>query len=81
MSTSCHRRLPTERQLQIISLIACGIPDKSIASQLGISERAVRAQIERLLTMWDARTRAHLVALAIVEGCLSIDMMGSVATA
>lgn len=74
VSVTCqHRPSPSPRQLQILPLVASGIPDKTIAGRLGISERAVRAQVEKLAATWGARSRAHLIALAIIDGQLSLE--------
>lgn len=52
----------TERQAEIIGLIARGHTNKEIASQLGVSERAVKARASRLYRNFAVPNRAGLIA-------------------
>ncbi len=52
----------TERQAEIIGLIARGHTNKEIASQLGVSERAVKARASRLYRNFGVPNRAGLIA-------------------
>jgi DNA-binding CsgD family transcriptional regulator len=61
--------------MQILPRVARGLPDKSIAIELGITERAVRAQIAKLCAILNARSRAHAVALAVAHGHLELAVM------
>ena len=58
------------RQRDVLRLVAEGCSNAMIASRLGVSERAVKAQLERLLTQVKARNRAEAVAAAIRYGLL-----------
>jgi len=60
------RRL-TERELDVLELVAEGHPTAEIAQALWITEDTVRTHIKRTLTRLDARTRAHAVAIAFRE--------------
>ncbi len=51
------------RQTEIVSLIASGYSDKQIARALGISQRTVRTQLERLYTTNGLHCRAQAVLI------------------
>jgi DNA-binding NarL/FixJ family response regulator len=62
---------PTARQLEVLSLVAQGQPNKRIASDLGIAERTVKLHVTALLESLGARNRTHLLVLARERGLLS----------
>lgn len=49
------------RQAEIVTLIASGYSDKQIAIALGVSQRTVRTQIERLFAANGIHCRAQAV--------------------
>jgi DNA-binding CsgD family transcriptional regulator len=49
------------RQSEIVSLIASGYSDKQIAIALGVSQRTVRTQLERLYMANGLHSRAQAV--------------------
>jgi DNA-binding NarL/FixJ family response regulator len=53
------------RQQEVLRLVAQGCSNAMIAGRLGVSERMVKASLERLLTQLKARNRAEAVAAAI----------------
>jgi DNA-binding NarL/FixJ family response regulator len=64
------RALPgiTEREREVLVLIARGLSNSEIAESLFISVATVKAYVTRLLTKLDARDRARLVVLAYETG-------------
>jgi DNA-binding NarL/FixJ family response regulator len=52
------------REQEILRLVAQGSSNAAIATQLGMSERAIKASLERLLTRLNVRNRAEAVAAA-----------------
>jgi DNA-binding NarL/FixJ family response regulator len=44
----------------LLSLLVAGVPDKSIASQLGISRRTVQRRLDRLMALAGVDTRTGL---------------------
>lgn len=52
----------TDRQSDIIKLIAAGYTDKELARQLGISSGTLRTYLDRLFRRFGVRSRAALVA-------------------
>lgn len=64
--------LLTARELQVLKLIAQGLPNKSIATTLGISEHTVKFHVGSLLTKLDAASRSEALARAIQAGLLAV---------
>ena len=58
----------TNRELEVLALIANGCSTREIAQALWITEETVRTHVRRLLGRLGARTRAHAVAIAFHEG-------------
>src|SRR3989442_515966 len=48
---------------RLVGLIARGLPNKAIAATLGLSERSVKARLQRLFVSVGAANRAELVAI------------------
>lgn len=57
----------TARQEQVVRLVASGRSNKQIATELGISERAVKALVSRLLEKFSAPNRAGLIASFLTD--------------
>jgi DNA-binding CsgD family transcriptional regulator len=57
----------TERQLEVVQLVARGFANKQIAGALAISERAVEATLTRVYERLDVASRSALIALALSE--------------
>jgi len=57
------RRRFTERQCQILRLLAADKLDKEIAAELGLSYRTIRSHVERMFRMCAVHGRAGLVAV------------------
>jgi DNA-binding CsgD family transcriptional regulator len=54
----------------LLSLVVAGIPDKSIASQLGVSRRTVQRRLDRLMAVAGVDTRTALAYQAARRGWL-----------
>ena len=57
----------TERDQQILRFLVEGMANKEIASELGISESAVKASVQQLFSKMSVRTRSQLVRVALEE--------------
>lgn len=64
---TCSARL-TPRQLEVLTLLAEGMPAKVIAARLGISSLTVRNHIRAVLRALDAHSQLEAVARARVGG-------------
>ena len=64
----------TPRELEVINLIAEGLPNKNIAAKLGISEHTVKFHVEAILRKLDARSRAEAVAKGLSRSHEALDL-------
>lgn len=53
----------TPRELQVLDLLSSGVPVRSIAARLGLSESTVRSQVRAVLHKLDVRSQLAAVAL------------------
>lgn len=60
----------TERQRQVLVLLAKGATDYEIASQLDISARTVQFHVDRIKERLEARSRPELITRAHEQGLL-----------
>ncbi|MDP8924369.1 MAG: response regulator transcription factor, partial [Chloroflexota bacterium] len=60
----------TEREREVLRLVADGLQNKQIARALGISERTVKYHVTAILTRLGADNRAQAVAIATGRGLL-----------
>lgn len=61
----------TERERQVVELVAQGLPNKAVAAQLGVSRRTIDAHLGHLFTKLGLSSRAELVAWAARHGMLA----------
>ncbi|HNS49923.1 MAG TPA: helix-turn-helix transcriptional regulator [Anaerolineae bacterium] len=60
----------TERQRQVLVLLAKGATDYEIANQLDISARTVQFHVDRIKERLEARSRPELITRAHEQGLL-----------
>jgi len=60
----------TERETQVLRLVAEGLTNKGIASSLGISEKTVARHLENVFNKLGVSSRAAATAFAVREGIL-----------
>jgi DNA-binding NarL/FixJ family response regulator len=60
----------TDREQQVLSLIAAGHPTREVAEQLCYSERTVKNVLHDVVTKLNARSRSQAVAFAVREGLI-----------
>jgi NarL family two-component system response regulator LiaR len=63
----------TERELEVLSLLATGLDNPEIARQLGIVEVTVRTHISHILTKLQLTNRIQATLYALKEGLVSLD--------
>ena len=78
---SPHRSLPTddemqdpltEREHQVLELLALGLPNKTIAQRLAISEHTVKFHVGSVMAKLGAASRTEAVATALRRGLLAL---------
>lgn len=71
-----HSMLPfeqlTERELEVLNLLAQGMPNKEIASQLVISERTAKFHVSSIMGKLGATNRTEAVSLAAQKGLITL---------
>jgi DNA-binding CsgD family transcriptional regulator len=60
-----------DSEVLLLSLVVSGMPDKSIATQLGVSKRTVQRRLERLMSLAGVDTRTGLAFQAARRGWLT----------
>lgn len=62
----------TDRETEVLHLLAQGLPSKTIASRLGISENTVKFHVGSILGKLGASSRTEAVSLALRRGLISL---------
>jgi DNA-binding NarL/FixJ family response regulator len=68
-----RRRGLTDRERQVLTLLARGYTGEEAARELEVSAETVRAHVRNAVTKLHARTRLHAVVIAIQRGEISFD--------
>ncbi len=68
--------LLTERELEVLSLLAQGMPNKEIASKLVISERTAKFHVSSIMGKLGANNRTEAVSLAAQKGIITLAALG-----
>lgn len=68
-------RMPSERELEVLTLVAAGRSNAEIGSQLAIEERTVESHLRRLFVRYGASSRTELTAYSVRNGW--VDLSGS----
>lgn len=63
---------PSDRELEVLDLVAAGRTNADISQALGISQATVRTHLERVRRKLQADTRAEAVARALALGWVSL---------
>lgn len=64
----------TERELEVLELVAQGFTNKAIGIQLGISDRTVQGHLSHIFDKLRANSRTEAVMRAVSRGWLSPDL-------
>jgi DNA-binding NarL/FixJ family response regulator len=63
----------TEREIDVLRLIAAGNGNKQIADVLSISEATVKSRVTNILSKLGANDRAHAVTIGLKRGIIELD--------
>src|SRR5260370_37334525 len=64
---------PSQRELELLQLMADGLSDTEIADTLSISPKTIRSRQYALRMKMQARSRTHAVAIAFRRGLLEVE--------
>lgn len=62
----------TEREREVLILLAAGLPNRAIGERLGIAEQTVKTYVAAILDKLDAATRAEAVAIGLRRGLIML---------
>lgn len=62
----------THRELEVLELLADGLPNKTIADRLGISDQTVKFHVASIMGKLGASNRVETVRRAVRRGLLSL---------
>jgi len=63
----------TQREIDVLRLIAAGNSNKLIADQLSLSEATVKGHVTNILSKLGANDRAHAVTIGLRRGIIDLD--------
>jgi DNA-binding NarL/FixJ family response regulator len=66
----------SNRESEVLNLVALGNSNKRIAKLLSISEETVKGHIKRIMGKLDARDRTHAVTLGVARGIIQLSLPG-----
>jgi len=67
----------TEREVEVLILVARGLPNQDIANSLYISERTVRTHVSNMLSKLHLANRTQAALYALKEGLVTLDQVQS----
>lgn len=62
----------SDREIEVLKLVAAGTPNKIIASQLSLAETTVKTHVQNILLKLGANDRTHAVTIALKRGYLEL---------
>lgn len=63
----------TDREHQILVLVASGLSDEEISQKLSISRRTTNKHMENLRVKMDAKNRIHVIIKSLKHGLLFLE--------
>ncbi len=66
-----HEQEPTQREIEVLQLVADGLVNREIGQRLFLSEETVKSHVRHLLAKLHARSRAHAVAVGYRRGLIA----------
>lgn len=64
-------RRPSDREIEVLNLLAAGASNDEIGSRLGVTEKTVESHLRRLFDRYAVLSRTELAVLALREGWVS----------
>ena len=63
----------SEREIEVLKLIAAGTSNKIIAAELSLAETTVKTHVQNILLKLGANDRTHAVTIALKRGYIDLD--------
>jgi len=63
----------TPREMDVLRLLAQGLPNRKIAVQLSVNERTVKYHVSAILAKLEAANRTEAVMRAIEQGLITLE--------
>jgi DNA-binding NarL/FixJ family response regulator len=63
----------TPREMDVLRLLAQGLPNRKIAAQLSVNERTVKYHVSAILAKLEAANRTEAVMRAIEQGLITLE--------
>src|SRR5271170_6123230 len=64
----------TEREIDVLKLVAAGNGNKQIADQLSIGEATVKSHVSNIMSKLGANDRSHAVTIGLTRGIIELDI-------
>ena len=64
----------TEREIEVLKLVAAGNANKQIADQLSIGEATVKSHVSNILSKLGANDRSHAVTIGLKRGIIELNL-------
>jgi DNA-binding NarL/FixJ family response regulator len=64
----------TEREIDVLKLVAAGNANKQIADQLSIGEATVKSHVTNILSKLGANDRTHAITIGLKRGIIELDL-------
>ena len=61
-------RRPSDREIEVLTLVCGGASNDEIGAQLGVTEKTVESHLRRLFDRYGVLSRTELAVLALREG-------------
>jgi len=74
------RDVLSQREIDVLSLVARGLANKQVARELGITESTVKTHVSGILSKLGLPSRTQLALYAARNGLVALDHLGSEAT-
>jgi DNA-binding NarL/FixJ family response regulator len=62
----------TEKEVDVLRLIAEGHANKEIAARLSITEETVKSRVKNILSKLDANDRTHAAIIGVKRGIITV---------
>lgn len=62
----------TSREIEVLELVAAGLPNKAIGEQLYLSVHTIRNHVQRILEKLQVHSKLEAVAVGVREGVVAI---------